>query len=344
MTTIVSYNILAGGYDLNKNGTKRTRELVNIIRSAQPDIVGVAEATNSATTNKPLVIEEIAAQLGMQLVVGGDPHDYEYQVACMTRLPVVSTRLHRLPSVSSFTRPILEVCVEEANGEHLTIFVTHLSAAFSHGWAGTQIREREVRELLRITQPHREQGLPHVIVGDFNTLAPGDPFKASHLLRYVVRMDLRDKDEKTIPDGNPFLDFVVPPRLRFLNPLLRIVPQNKLLSTLFDMAASLYVPRGPIAMLKNAGYNDCYRQSNPHSWGFTCPAAVPAGRIDFIFANTPLAQRLENCHEILLGDNGVTGEQASDHLALRATFGVAVQTSPKDETSNEVASRIASFR
>lgn len=337
MTTIVSYNILAGGYNINNNGAKRTRELVSIIRSVQPDIVGVAEATNARIMDKPLVIEEVAKQLGMQLILGGDPHDYEYQVACMTRLPVVSTRLHRIANASHFTRPVLEVCVEEANGEQLTMFVTHLSAAFSHGWAGTHIREREVRELLRITRPHREQGLPHVIVGDFNTLAPGDPFKASFLLRYVVHMDQRDKNKQHIPDGNPYLNFVVPPRLRFLNPLLRIIPRHRLLAALFDMAASFYAPRGPIALLQHAGYNDCYRQHNPHNWGFTCPAAAPAGRIDFIFANAPLAQRLENCHEILLGDNGVTGEQASDHLALAATFGLPVQTSPKEQTPYEVA-------
>lgn len=336
MTNIVSYNILAGGYNLRENGAKRTHELVNIIRSAHPDIVGIAEATNAQVAEKPMVIEEIAQQLGMQLILGGDPHDYEYQVACMTRLPVVASRIHRIKGAGHFSRTVLEVCVEEANGEHLTMFVTHLSAAFSHGWAGTHIREREVRDLLRITRPHREQGLPHVIVGDFNSLAPGDSFKASFLLRYVVHMDQRNRNKAYISDGNPHLNFVVPPRLRFLNPLLRIIPQHKLLSALFDIAASLYAPRGPIVMLQNAGYNDCYRQSNHHSWGFTCPAAAPAGRIDFIFANTPLAQRLESCHEILLGEHGVKGDQASDHLAVAATFAVAIPTSPRSETPYEV--------
>lgn len=336
MTNIVSYNILAGGYNMRESGAKRTHELVSIIRSAHPDIVGIAEATNAQATEKPMVIEDIAKQLGMQLILGGDPHDHEYQVACMTCLPVVATRIHRIAGAGHFSRPVLEVCVEEANGEHLTMFVTHLSAAFSHGWAGTRIREREVRDLLRVTKLHREQGLPHVIVGDFNSLAPSDPFKASFLLRYVVHMDERNRNKAHISDGNPHLNFVVPPRLRFLNPLLRIIPKHKLLATLFDMAAALYAPRGPIVMLQKAGYNDSYRQSNPRTWGFTCPAAAPAGRIDFIFASTPLAQRLESCHEILLSEDGVKGDQASDHLAIAATFGLAVQTSPKDETPHEV--------
>src|SRR5690242_12998819 len=110
MTNIVSYNILAGGYNLRENGAKRTHELVSILRSAHPDIVGIAEATNAQAKGKPTVIEEMAEQLGMQLILGGDPHEYEYQVACMTRLPIISTRIHRIPGVGHFSRPILEVC------------------------------------------------------------------------------------------------------------------------------------------------------------------------------------------------------------------------------------------
>jgi endonuclease/exonuclease/phosphatase family metal-dependent hydrolase len=82
------------------------------------------------------------------------------------------------------TRQLLEVCVEESNGQHLTVFVAHLWAVFNQGWGGSAIREREVREILRITSPWREQGIPHLVMGDFNSLAPGDPFKASLFLRY----------------------------------------------------------------------------------------------------------------------------------------------------------------
>ncbi len=46
MTTIVSYNILAGGYNVRNNSTRRTEQLAAIIRSAQPDIVGLVEATH----------------------------------------------------------------------------------------------------------------------------------------------------------------------------------------------------------------------------------------------------------------------------------------------------------
>ncbi|GAC1355639.1 MAG: hypothetical protein NVSMB38_36190 [Ktedonobacteraceae bacterium] len=318
MTSITSYNILAGGYDLRKSGTtQRTQQLTTIIRSTQPDIVGLAEATNPLIAQRPLVVEQLADALGMQLIMGSDPtHYHDYQTALLTKLPIVYKKIHSRPGI--LTRPLLEVCVEETNGQHLVVFVTHLAAAFSHGWAGNAIRVREVREILRILA--QVQDKPHVIMGDFNSLAPGDPFKASFLLRYIIRMDYK---RHTIGkgDGHPYLNFVVPGPLRFLNPLLRIIPKNMLLSYLFDLAASLYAPRATIALLQEAGYVDSYRHVHPHAFGFTCPSVAPAGRIDYIFTNPTLAERLETCYTVVDG-NGLPGNQASDHLAVSATFGL----------------------
>ncbi len=316
MTRITSYNILAGGYDLRKNGTShRTQQLTTIIRSTQPDIVGMAEAINPLVAQRPLIVEQLADALGMQLVMGSEPtHYHDYQTAILTKLPIVYKKLHTRPGI--LTRPLLEVCVEEASGEHLVVFIAHLAAAFSQGWAGNAIRMREIREILRILA--QVQDKPHVLMGDFNSIAPGDPFKASFLLRYVVHMDYRRHTFGAV-DGNPHLNFVVPGPLRFLNPLLRIIPRSTLLSNLFDLAASLYAPRGPIALLQHAGYVDSYRRIHPHAFGFTCPSAAPAGRIDFIFASPMLAERLETCYTVVDGDD-LPGSHASDHLAVAATF------------------------
>src|SRR5690242_13171825 len=164
MTRIVSYNILAGGYSLRENGAKRIDQLTNIIRSAQPDIVGLVEAIHPQLTQKPLVIEEIAKALDMRLIIGAAAtHQTDYQLALMTNLPVVSIRTHARPGV--LNKPLLEVRVEEkSTGQHLTVFVVHLSAAFSKPQAGNVIREREVQEILRITAPLREQKKPHLLM------------------------------------------------------------------------------------------------------------------------------------------------------------------------------------
>jgi exonuclease III len=94
------------------------------------------------------------------------------------------------------------------------------------------------------------------------------------------------------------------------------------LSTIVDLISPVYA-QGGIDLLLKAGYVDCFRRVNPRSPGFTCVAALPAGRIDFIFASPEVAQRLSNSQVVTEGE-GVNGAEASDHFAVYAEFeGVA---------------------
>src|SRR6266516_3734463 len=126
--------------------------------------------------------------------------------------------------------------------------------------------------------------------------------------------------KKSCVSGHPNLDAVVPEPLRFLYPLLQTIPRSKVLCALIDEAGSLYASRGSISMLREAGYIDCFRYTNPYDPGFTCPAAAPAGRIDYIFASPEIAGRLSRCCVITEG-NGLHSDEASDHLPIVAEFG-----------------------
>jgi endonuclease/exonuclease/phosphatase family metal-dependent hydrolase len=307
MTRILTYNILMGA-------ANRVDPLVDMISSVQPDIVGLAEAV------RPDVVEKLGQRLGMQHIMSGRaPHSGNWQVALLSRLPIVYSKTHIRPQ--ALTKPLLEVCLEEPGGRQITVFVIHMAAAFSKGRAGDGIRRREARELLQIMAA--KTGTPHVVMGDFNTLAPGDAFEASTLLRYVVKQDERYQQNPAAVEGHPYLDFVVPGPLRIFNPLLRLITHMPSLYKLFDGAASLYVPRSSISLLREAGYVDCFRQMNPGVAGFTCPAAAPAGRIDFIFASPELAASLTGSQTLISGTS-VSAEQASDHLPVVAEFGEPV--------------------
>jgi endonuclease/exonuclease/phosphatase family metal-dependent hydrolase len=297
-----------------------------MLRSIQPDVVGVVEAIHPMVKQTPTVLEEIAEELNMQVITGGVTASCnEYPLALLTRLPIVATKSHERPGV--LARPLLEVCVEEESGEHLTVCVAHLSAAFNRGRAGGELRLREVAEILRITAPLRAEGKPHLIMGDFNSLAPGDAFKAGALLRYIVQLE--QTSSSTLFDGHPNVKAILPPRLRFLRPLLGLVASSDMLCSLFDIAASLYAPRGCIRNLKRL-YVDAYRHRHPYEPGFTCPAAAPAGRIDYIFASSSLAERLTACDVLRTGEGGITGDQASDHLPIIADFASRVAPSTTD--------------
>ncbi|HZS76440.1 MAG TPA: endonuclease/exonuclease/phosphatase family protein [Ktedonobacteraceae bacterium] len=312
MTRVLSYNILVGG-------TRRIDAIEQMIRSADPDVVGLVEA------NDPNVVIELAQRLEMEYcMTGHGRHRTDWNTAMLSRLPILSTRKYDRPGV--LNKPLLEARVQEEDGRELTVFVTHLSAAFSTGRGGESVRKPEVRELLRIMSAY--QGTPHLLMGDFNALAPRDSLKASRLLRYLMETDKLYQANPHVNTGHPYLDFVIPPSLRFLKPALRMIVRSDLLCTLFDKAGALYAPRGSIRLLLKAGYVDTYRRLHPHEWGFTCPAQIPAGRIDYIFASPELAERLESC-QIWSEGNGLPGYKASDHLPVVADFAMRVKAEEK---------------
>lgn len=303
MTRILSYNILVGG-------TGRLEDIECMIRQVNPDVVGLVEAID------PDVVEKLAERLGMDYRTNAAPDGaWPTSSALLSRLAIVRSKVHACPGV--LNRPLLEVELEEVHGEKLTAFVAHLTAHFAQGRGGDSHRRQEVREILRVMRANHG---PHVMMGDFNALAPGDAFKASHLLRYLVNLDQRRQREAQRHEGLPYLNQVVPPPLRLINPLLRLIPRSRLLCALFDEAGSWYVPRGSIGLLRASGYVDCFRYINPRAWGFTCPAVAPAGRIDYLFANPLLATRLTAC-KVVKGGQDVDAREASDHLPVVADFG-----------------------
>ncbi len=308
MTRILSYNILMGG-------NRRINQLTTIMSSVQPDIVGLVEA------NDPEIVKELAQRLGMDYRISESYTHYSRgQVALLSLLPILETQAYHLSNRD--IKPLLEVCIEEEDGYKLTVFVTHLISAFNQYRGGDLQRRREVQDILHIMAA--KEGTPHLLMGDFNAIAPGDKLQASALLRYLLIVDKQYRRNPHIDLGHPNLDSVIPAQLRFLYPWMNAISRSKLLSAFLDTSGSLYASRGSISLLRKAGYIDCFRMQNPNDPGFTCPAGSLAGRIDYIFASPELAEHLSSCRTVPEG-NGSRGEEASDHLPVFAEFGVTVE-------------------
>lgn len=300
MTRILSYNIHTGG-------TNRIDQLATIMRESRADVIGLAEATD------PQVAEELAERLGMQLHLTGEArHIRDWQLGVLSRLPIVDIQTHTRPEI--FTRRhVLEVCIEEAGGKLLTVFVVHLTAHFYKGAESDRVRRGEIQEALRLMSHRR--GQPHLLIGDFNGIAPGEGLKASALLPYMInpKQDYLKKYKDFT--GRSELDFVTRSSVQ----ILKSLSQNTFLSAVADISSPLFTPRAGLELLHRAGYVDCYRSINREKPGFTCPAGSPAGRIDFIFASPELAQRLSAAY-VVVKAAGVRGEEASDHLPVFAEF------------------------
>lgn len=152
---LLSYNIRYGGLG-------REEALTAVIRSAAPDLVVFQEGT------KPQVIERLAGDSGL--------HQWGAQrgqsLAFMSREPVERATWHQ-PRVSRHA--FLEIVPA---GGRWRIIGVHLSAVHA-AWTERR-RWYEMRALLLAIQQQQQQG-PHAIVGDFNTLAPGDLFDVRKL-------------------------------------------------------------------------------------------------------------------------------------------------------------------
>ena len=191
MIKLLSYNIRFGGHG-------RETRLAEVIRAAQPDIVIFQEAT------APQVIERLAEATGMKFWAARPAHSIAY----ISRLPIAHHEWHRPPGAR---HSFLEIVIA---GTKSRIFGLHLSARFSK-W-NERRRWREIRALLDSIKEH-QQGF-HVLVGDFNTLAPGELLDVRRMpawIRAMIWVSGRDIRRETI---QVMLDANYVDGYRFLHP------------------------------------------------------------------------------------------------------------------------------
>ena len=156
-------------YNIRHGGAGREQQLAAVIATLAPDLVVLQEAT------RPLVIEQLAGATGMSHWGGRRGMSLGF----MSRAPLAHVAWHR-PRVSRHA--FLELVPADTPWR---IFGVHLSAVHA---AWTEHRRRfELRAMLAAIRGHQHG--PHVLVGDFNTLAPGellDPRKLPARLRALV--------------------------------------------------------------------------------------------------------------------------------------------------------------
>lgn len=145
MLRIMSYNIRFGGRG-------REDRIAEVINAAKPDLVILQEATDAR------VVERLAKLTDL-------PHfgsKERYSTAFLSRTAVEHFDWHRHPELQ---RAVLDVKLQS-----LRVLGVHLRA--THSNLTERARMREVKAILDFTSHYK--GEPHLLTGDFNTLAPGE--------------------------------------------------------------------------------------------------------------------------------------------------------------------------
>lgn len=155
---LMSYNIRFGGRG-------REERIGKIISEAGPDLVVLQEATD------PRVVERLSTLTGMPYWAAKERHS----VGFLSREPVSG---HDWLYHKQLERAVLEIELDGAR-----IYGIHLRA--THSNYTERGRMREIRAILEFVKKDAEEF--HVLVGDFNTLAPGELLDMKKLpTRYKV--------------------------------------------------------------------------------------------------------------------------------------------------------------
>jgi endonuclease/exonuclease/phosphatase family metal-dependent hydrolase len=158
---VMSYNIRYGGVG-------HETQLIETIEAANADVVLLQEAI------RPDVVARLA-QGAKYPVFGSRPGQ---STAFMSRVGVA---IHAWHKPLGARHAFLELAID---GADVRLFALHLSAWFSN-WTERR-RVFEIRSLLRGIRQH-QHGF-HVIVGDFNALAPGERLQLGRMPGWIRAM------------------------------------------------------------------------------------------------------------------------------------------------------------
>lgn len=276
--TLMTYNIWLGG-------AGRMDAITSVVRAVNPDLLGIQEADDE------VAIARMAAALGMDYAHG--KANTIHHVALLSRFPIVRVANHPHPGI--LRKTMLEVHVRLPNGAPLTLYVAHLNAFATY--AGERRRVRELDAMLGTIAPHARE--PHLLFGDCNALAPGDPVVlrrvTAHITNRVIRAEVGHIRTRHTLTFGAVLDHGI---------------------SRGWLEAERLLPRHAVRRVLAEGYTDCFRHMHPDDPGYTFPAPEPALRLDYIFAPPTMQGRLRSCAVVDLPATAV----ASDHRPLVARF------------------------
>jgi endonuclease/exonuclease/phosphatase family metal-dependent hydrolase len=316
---LLTYNILLGA-------ERRQERITRVLKHSRADLIALQEVRDDG------LIARLGEALGMTHVRGEPSDGGPVGLAVLSRLPIVdhANRCH-----PGMLRSHLQVTVEPRPGTRWRVHVVHLAARFGERNKGEARRLHEVDSVL--ADIAQQPPLPHILVGDFNSLTPGDDLEATRFLRRMAALRRarllvrqadgwmapaggdgaeRDLDERWLAHGiDPSLQVGIPVLPSVVGPLTALVPESRRL----DRLLGSMVERWAVPRLLEEGYVDCFRRLHPRAHGYTCATWLPAARIDYVFASSDLAHQVLSC-EVLGGRGHAAGEitTASDHFPLAA--------------------------
>ncbi len=165
---VISYNILDGGVG-------RADPIAEVIKANRPDVAALVEADDLA------VVERIAHRLNMDFVHAAAK---THSVAILSRLPIIeSVNIAALDDSVGTSFAMVQIGASKADSFGLAVL--HLHPYGTH--EDEKIRLQQVSAVLKHLSRWREQGLAHLLVGDFNSNSPTQQIDPKRVRQHTQR-------------------------------------------------------------------------------------------------------------------------------------------------------------
>ncbi len=158
-------------YNIRKGGSRRRSAIADVLIALDAEVTVLQEATD------PEVVAWLAAKVGYPFWTSRPDHS----VALLAREKPAEVRWHEMGPNRTF--------IEASLPGDVRLFGLHLSSGLSR--RGERRRLRELAAVLEVAGDDADRGRT-MIVGDFNSIAPGDSLKVASLpgwIRMLLRLD-----------------------------------------------------------------------------------------------------------------------------------------------------------
>jgi endonuclease/exonuclease/phosphatase family metal-dependent hydrolase len=164
--TVMTYNILCGaGVDpatleyAEKEGYlgNRLPRVIEVIKAADPDIIGVQEA-HGWDKGSPPIAEQVAEELEMNYYIGrsGNPESGFAHIVLLTKFEIREAENYQ----EAFSRAALRAELVTPNNQSIHVFVVHLDSS------SPEVRARELEFLVGVMTPYLDKHT--ILMGDMN--------------------------------------------------------------------------------------------------------------------------------------------------------------------------------
>lgn len=168
---VLTYNIY--GWRGTNGGILHTlQDLAAVIGDSGADVIGLNEVFHPLETEAGAALAWLAQRLAMHFAFGPalaaaeSPLGIAYGNALLSRWPIIAYAAHRLSAGTDGERRCLFEARVAVPGVPLTLYVTHLD----HRSEALRLEQWSAAS----TWLMRDRAKPHLLLGDFNTLAASD--------------------------------------------------------------------------------------------------------------------------------------------------------------------------